>query len=317
MSATDTAETAVDEAMEARLDAILVGAIDPHVHSGPSIAARSLDHVELGREASKAGFAAVVTKDHDYAGVMTAALIAKHFPDLTTKVYSGIALNNVVGGLNPYAVEHTAAMGGKIVWLPTLTAANHFRWERESGKAHPASTTKIRPASVVPVTESDGSLRDDLKEILDVVARTGMTLASGHLHASETWRVFEEAKRRGVERMVLTHPEDIVGATLDDVRGIAAMGAAVEHSLCMFLPGNKFQSCAPEDLKKHIDAAGVDNTILCSDLGQIGNISPVEGMRRGARLCLEFGYSDADVRKMVSLNAARTIGLEADLPKAA
>ena len=29
-------------------------------------------------------------------------------------------LNNVVGGLNPYAVEHTAAMGGKIVWMPTL-----------------------------------------------------------------------------------------------------------------------------------------------------------------------------------------------------
>jgi hypothetical protein len=153
--------------------------------------------------------------------------------------------------------------------------------------------------------------------VLDVIAKNDMILASGHLHVSETWIVFEEAQRRGVKRLVFTHPEDIVGASLNDVRGIAAMGAMVEHSLCMFLEGNKFQSCAPEDLKKHIDAAGVDNTMLCSDLGQTGNISPVEGMRRGVKLCLDLGYADEDIRKMVSLNAAKVLGLEGDLPSRA
>ena len=58
-----------------RVDEILVGAVDPHVHSGPSIAARSVDHLELARKLSGAGFRAAVTKDHDYSGVMTAALI--------------------------------------------------------------------------------------------------------------------------------------------------------------------------------------------------------------------------------------------------
>src|SRR3712207_5409082 len=216
---------------------------------------------------SKAHFAAVITKDHDYSGVMTAALISKHHPHLKTKVYSGIVLNNVVGGLNPYAVEHTAAMGGKVVWLPTLAAENHMRWEKTSGWVHPASTQKIRPASAIPVLDDNKAVRDDVKEILDVVAKNDMALASGHVHVSETWIIFEEAKRRGVNRLIFTHPEDIVDASLNDVKGIAAMGATVEHSLCMFLEGNKFQSCAPEDLKKHIDAAGVDNTMLCSDLG--------------------------------------------------
>jgi len=74
--------------IEQRVDALLVGAIDPHVHSGPSIAERALDHLELVTEASKAGFAAVVTKDHDYSGVMAAALIRKHHPELRTKLYS-------------------------------------------------------------------------------------------------------------------------------------------------------------------------------------------------------------------------------------
>lgn len=302
--------------IEKRIDALLVGAIDPHVHTGPSIAARALDHLDYAQQASKAGFAAIVTKDHDYAGVMTAALISKHHPELKTKIYSGIALNNVVGGLNPYAVEHTAAMGGKIVWLPTLTAENHFRWEKTANWVHPASTSKIRPASPVPVLNPDKSVRDDIKEILDIVAKNNMTLASGHLHVSETWIIFDEAKKRGVTRLIFTHPEDIVDASLNDVKGIASMGAYVEHSLCMFLEGCKFKSCEAEDLKKHIDAAGVDRTIMCSDLGQVGTFDPIDGIRRGIKLCIDFGYSDADIRKMVSTNTAHVLGIEADLPHA-
>ena len=301
--------------IEKRIDNLLIGAIDPHVHTGPSIAARALDHLDYAKQASEAGFAAIVTKDHDYAGVMTAALISKHYPDLKTKIYSGIALNNVVGGLNPYAVEHTAAMGGKIVWLPTLTAENHFRWEKTANWVHPASTSKIRPASPVPVLNPDKSIRDDMKEVLDIVAKNNMTLASGHLHVSETWIIFEEAKKRGVQRLIFTHPEDIVDASLNDVKGIANMGAYVEHSLCMFLEGCKFKSCEAEDLKKQIDAAGVDQTILCSDLGQVGTFNPIDGIRRGIKLCIEFGYSDADIRKMVSTNTARVLGVEDDLPK--
>ena len=295
---------------KARIDAILKGAIDPHVHSGPSIAARGVDHLELARELSSAGFVAAVTKDHDYAGVATAELIRKHHPELRTKVFSGIVLNNVVGGINPYAVEHTAAMGGKIVWMPTLAAENHLEWEKTSKWTHPASTQKMRPATPIPVLDANKKVRDEVKDVLDIIARNDMILASGHLHVSETWIVFEEAQRRGVKRLIFTHPEDIVQASLNDVRGIAAMGAMVEHSLCMFLDGSKFKTCSAEDLKRQIDAAGVDHTILCSDLGQVGVFSPLEGFRRGVELCMELGYADADIHKMVSTNTARVLGFE-------
>jgi hypothetical protein len=292
-----------------RIDAILKGAIDPHVHSGPSIAARGVDHLELVRELSSAGFAAVVTKDHDYSGVVAAELIRKHHPELSTKIFSSIVLNNVVGGINPYAVEHTAAMGGKIVWMPTLAAENHLRWEKTASWSHPASTQKMRAAAPVPVLDANKKVLDSVKDVLDVIAKNDMILASGHLHVSETWIVFEEAQRRGVKRLVFTHPEDIVGASLNDVRGIAAMGAMVEHSLCMFLEGSKFKTCSAEDLRHQIDAAGVDNTMLCSDLGQVGVFSPLEGFRRGVDLCLELGYQDDEIHKMVATNAARVLGV--------
>lgn len=308
-----------DAATEARIAALLVGAIDPHVHTGPSIANRALDHLEYARDCSKAGFAAIVTKDHDYSGVMTAWLINKHNPELTTKVYSSIVLNNVVGGLNPYAVEHTAAMGGKVCWLPTLTAENHYRWEKQSGWVHPASTTKIRPSTPIKVLTEDRAVRDDVKEILDVCAKTGMALASGHLHISETWIVFEEAKKRGVKNMVVTHPEEIVDASLNDVKGLAAMGAFIEHSCCMFLDGCKFQHAQGPDLIRHIEAAGVDNTMFSSDLGQVGKgaFHPIEAFRRSIKICIDHGYSDADIRKMVSTNTARALGIEIDPPKSA
>ena len=308
-------ETGKVQTTAERVEALLVGAIDPHVHSGPSIAERGVDHLELARDASKAGFAAIITKDHDYSGVMTAALITKHHPELRTKVYSSIVLNNVIGGFNAYAVEHTAAMGGKIVFMPTLAAENHLRWEKTAGHVHPASTDKIRPATGIPVLNDDKTVRDEVKEVLDVIARKDMTLASGHLHVSETWIVFEEAQRRGVKRMMLTHPEDFVNASMNDVRGLASMGAYVEHSLCMFVEGSKFKKFSEEDMQRYVEAAGVDRTIMCSDLGQKGVRHPVDGFRRGIEMCIRLGYSDADIRKMVSLNAARAIGIEADLPQ--
>jgi hypothetical protein len=297
-----------------RIDNLLKGAIDPHVHSGPSIAPRSVDHLELVRELSAAGFAAVVTKDHDYSGVMTAALISKHHPELSTRIYSSIVLNNVVGGFNPYAVEHTAAMGGKVVWFPTLAAENHLRWEKTAKWVHPASSKNMRPAAGIPVLDANRTVRDEVKEVLDVIAKADMVLASGHLHVSETWLVFEEAKRRGVQRLTLTHPEDIVDASMNDVKGLAAMGAFIEHSLCMFVEGSKFKTRDADDLRRYIEAAGVEQTVLCSDLGQTGTISPLEGFRRGIRLCIDLGYDDDQIRQMVSTNAARMLGIEGDLP---
>jgi len=294
----------------ARVEALLQSAIDPHVHSGPSIAERGVDHLELAREASAAGFAAVVTKDHDYAGVMTAWMINKHHPELRTKVFSSIALNNVVGGFNPYAVEHMAAMGGKIVFMPTLAAENHLRWEKTSGRPHPASTSKIRPATGIPVLNGDKTLRDEVKEVLDIIARTDITLATGHLHVSEIWILVKEAQRRGVSRIMITHPEDFIEASMDDVRGFAELGAYIEHSLCMFVDGSKFQRFSEELLGEFIRAAGVDRTVMASDLGQKNVLSPIDGFRRGIEICIRLGYDDADIRKMVSGNASRVLGLE-------
>ena len=143
-----------------------------------------------------------------------------------------------------------------------------------------------------------------------------MVLAAGHLHVSEIWLVFEEAKKRGVKRLVVNHPEQVIDASMNDVGGLAAMGAFIEHSLGLFVEGSKFKIFTADHLKNQIDAGGVPNTILCSDLGQTGTIGPVEGFAEGVRMCLSLGYSHNEIKQMTSLNAARLFGIEKDVPKA-
>jgi len=121
---------------------------------------RGLDHIELLKEASDAGMAAVVTKDHDYAGVATANLIANHY-GICDQALFGIVLNNVVAVQSVRRRAHRRD-GGKIVWLPTL-APKTTAWEKKSSWAHPASTKKMRPATAVPATR-DGRVLDEVRK---------------------------------------------------------------------------------------------------------------------------------------------------------
>jgi len=88
------------------------------------------------------------------------------------------------------------------------------------------------------------------------------------------------------------------------------MGAMLEHSCCMWAGfQNKSGKYTADGLDALIKAAGVDHTIIGSDLGQEGNPTPVEGLRYVVGMCLDLGYGDADIRKMLGENAARLMGL--------
>src|SRR6476659_4418445 len=111
---------------DAEVSALLVGAIDLHCHSGPAAMPRILDHHEALMDCAAAKFAALVYKDHFYLGTAHAMILEKLFPQTNVKLYSGIARNNARGCINPHAVNHAINIGARIVWLPTLSAANHI-----------------------------------------------------------------------------------------------------------------------------------------------------------------------------------------------
>jgi hypothetical protein len=300
-----------DEALEERITRLLVGAVDLHCHSGPSVMARDLNHIEAMQEAAAAGFRAMLIKDHYYSATPITEMLNQAYSHLNITLFSGVPLNNSVGGFNKFAVDHGIALGAKLVWLPTFSAKNHCDSRYGIKAGFPHTTRKLLPIDPLTPLDAQGKVKDEVKEILDLIAQNDVILAGGHLHISEILPVFEEAKARGVKRLLVNHPSFIVDATHDDIRQLVAMGAYIEHSLCMFIPvaKRKRDPFPPEDLDALIEAGTVDRTILASDLGQRGADHPVVGFRNVIRICMKLGYSDEDIRKMVSSNALQLLGL--------
>jgi Family of unknown function (DUF6282) len=293
---------------ETEIADLLHGAVDLHCHSGPSVMPRALNHMDAIRDAEAIGMRAILFKDHYYSVTPVVELLKEAFGgDIRIQMFSGVPLNNSTGGLNPYAVEHGLQLGARLVWMPTFSAANHLR----QGHRHTILPTKhemLRPTGLTVVTDR-GDLKDEVKQILDLIARNDAVLSAGHLHISEMWPLFDEAKARGVKRMMVNHPTFVVDASVADVKDLARMGVWIEHSFCMFInePYSKFFT--GQDLKELIAAAGVDRTILGSDLGQINNPRPAASFRSVILLCLGLGYRKDEIRKMISLNACSLMGI--------
>jgi hypothetical protein len=285
---------------------LLRGAVDLHVHSGPSTMPRQLDHMEAAEEAAAAGMRGLLFKDHHYSVAPVIPMMERLFGDRGLSMFSGLVLNNSTGGLNPFVVDAQLKMGAKLIWMPTAQAANHIRSAHR--KTRLASNVQLRQSPALTPLDAYGNILDEVKQILDMIAEFDAILSSGHLHVWEIWKLFDEARARGVKRLLVNHPMYGLHFTPDDVRELAQLGALIEQSAGLYVD-SRFNTYTPEEFKEHILAAGVEHSSIGSDLGQIDNPTPVEGMRQAIKLCLALGFSEADVRTMVADNPARLVGL--------
>jgi hypothetical protein len=169
--------------------------VDLHVHAAPSLLPRHGDDASTVTAERAAGFGTVVLKSHEGSTVERAAIAGDG-------VYGGVVLNSPVGGANPDAVQVAARLGGRVVWMPTVSAPNH-----KAGAGSPElSVHRGFELGPVAVTGDDGRLLPAWHDVLDVVAEHDLLLASGHLAAQETVLLFTEARRRGVQRLMVNHP---------------------------------------------------------------------------------------------------------------
>jgi hypothetical protein len=286
---------------------LLQGALDLHVHSGPSTMPRQVDHFQAVEEAATAGMRGLLFKDHHYSVAPFIPLMERVLGHHKVAMYSGLVLNNSTGGLNPFVVDAQLKQGAKLIWMPTAQSANHIR--SSSRKTRLASNVKLKPSPGITVVDDYGNILDVVKEILDSIAEFDAILSSGHLHVWEIWKLFAEAKKRGVKRLLVNHPMYGLHFTYEDIKEMAEFGALIEQSACLYVD-SRFNVYSPQELKEHILAAGVAHSSIGSDLGQVDNPTPVEGMRQAIKMCLALGFSEDDVRTMVRDNPARIVGLD-------
>jgi hypothetical protein len=162
-----------------------------------------------------------------------------------------------------------------------FSAKNHIQHQQNDHdfeKKFPATKGRMLAPTPLSPIDSNGSVLDDAKFILDLIAEHDLVLSTGHLHITEIWPLLSEASARGVKRVLVNHPTYVVDATVGDIRELVRLGAYVGHSICMFVEGSSFKFYEPETLRELIKAGTVDRTILGSDLGQVNNPSPVGGL---------------------------------------
>jgi len=98
------------------------GAYDLQVHVAPDVIERRIDDLDLAREFLGRGLRGFVLKSHYVSTAERARVVTKAVPGISA--LGAVSLNHSVGGLNPVAVEIAGRAGAKIVWMPTVDAAN-------------------------------------------------------------------------------------------------------------------------------------------------------------------------------------------------
>ena len=276
----------------------LQGIVDVHVHSDPDSAPRKIDALEAARLAKKEGMRALLLKNHFAPTAQLAYTVSRVVDGIV--LYGGVVLNRPVGGVNPAAVEQAARFKGghgKVVWMPTFDSENQVRTAKEN-----------RP--YVSVSRG-GALLPEVLEVLKIMAKEKMSLATGHSTPAEDLMLIREARKAGITRIIVTHPMKApVRMSIAEMQEAARLGAFLEFDASGVLPAGGGTPLTIADYVKAIRAVGAEHCILSGDLGQPANPVHTEGWKTYLSDLAKAGLKPDEIQMMSRRNPARFLGLE-------
>jgi len=269
------------------------GAIDMHAHSDPDGTPRAIDAIDLARLAKSRGMRALVLKNHYEPTASLAYIVRKEVAGI--EIFGGISLDLTNGGVNPAAVEWmTKVKGGygRVVWMPTFDSESQVKRQNQQ-----------RPFARVA---KDGKLVPEVVQVIGIIAKNNLVLETGHSSGAEALLLIQEAKRQGVQHVMVTHALTNPGGplTLAEIQEAARMGASIE---LVYSPFNDAQ------LQKDVEvirSVGVGSVVLSSDLGQPTNPLHPDGLLALYKGLVAHGLTVAEVDQMSKANPAKLLGLQ-------
>lgn len=295
-----------------RARVLVQGAYDLHVHIDPDVIPRRIDDLALAGRFAEVGLAGFGLKSHytstaERAKVVTAASAG-------VEAIGTLTLNRAVGGMNPLAVEVAAREGGRIVWMPTVDSPAETagrkepkpgdkvpQWARLQHELHGLGLS-IEP---VHVTDPEGRLLPEVRDVLRAIARHGLILATGHLARDDTFAVVDGALEEGVAHVVVTHPEfTCQDFSIADQVALAERGCLLER--CLSTPWSGKTTW--EHVFEGVRAVGVERTLFSSDLGNPDYPAVEDGLALWADRLLDAGFDEDEVGEMIVGQSRRLAG---------
>lgn len=289
------------------MKSLIDGAYDLHIHSAPDVLPRKMDDIEMAQRAIAAGMSGFAIKSHYFVTSERAALVHKMYPECD--LVGTITLNNSVGGINPSAVEMAGRSGARLVWFPTADGAYEQKCvfdEMNPNKKLPywaQIVIQMKNEGIVspPISifDESGKLTDNTIQVLEIIKKYNMILATSHLSHEETFALVKEAKARNLQKILITHVDfPTTFYTIEEQRELVAMGAYMEHCYTTWATGKvKFETTVEQ-----IKAIGCDHIVLGTDLGQATAVYPDEGLLEFANKLVEAGIPEHEVVKMTVRN---------------
>ena len=295
-----------------RARSLVVGAYDLHVHVAPDVPKRSIDDVALAHEFAEAGLAGFGLKSHYTSTAERARVVSGLEPRV--EAVGTLTLNQAVGGMNALAVEIAAREGARIVWMPTVDspAETAGRTEPKPGDKVPQWARlqhELRELGLgvgpVHVTDPDGRLLPETRDVLRTIARHGLILATGHLARDDTFALVDGAFEEGVADVVITHPEfTCQNFSIEDQVALAERGCLLER--CLTTPWSGKTTW--EHVFDGVRAVGLERTIFSSDLGNPEYPAVVDGLALWADRLLDASFDEDEVREMIVSHSRRLAG---------
>jgi len=276
---------------------LLKGALDLHFHMDPWVpdAATGQAGIAEIRIAQARGMRGVVIKDHNEPTAPLAYHLRPEFPGLA--LYGGFVLNLPNGGVNPAGVDFMATRikgePGRIVWMP---AGDTEKEVRESKN----------PNGPFVAVSKNGELLPEVKQVIAIVAKHDLVLASGHIVPSDALMVFREAKRQGVKHMIATHAFDLAGKmTVAEMKEAAKLGAFIEFDFRNTLEGGRMDA---------IRQVGPEFCFLSEFWTKAGpprEYAGLDGIGAFAEVMRAHGFTNRELELMFKENPAKALGLDA------
>jgi len=305
-----TTDSKIAESISDRAWEAIQGGYDLQVHVAPDVIERRTDDVDLARDFLAHGLNGFVLKSHYIPTAERAKVVARAVPGIRS--YGAITLNHSVGGLNPVALEIAGRSGAKIVWFPTVDAANETAGRVDGPNTKLPFWAKIQrelaaegiaPPPISPI-DSNGNVTEAARLCMERIAKHNMILATGHLGRHEIFKVVPKAREMGVKKIVVTHAEfPSQSLTGDEQKQLADMGAIIEHCFTTTYT-NKARW---EDMFANVRKTGIERTMLSTDLGQTINPPVAEGFALYAQRFLDAGFSVEEIHHMAATNPARLL----------
>lgn len=273
----------------------MTGVWDLHVHSGPDVLGRMGDDISISLACKAAGMAGIAVKAHLESTASRAWHTNRQIDGF--RYIGGIALNYPVGGINASAVDACLRLGGRIVWLASGHSKFHVKAKGKLGSWGPADMTMTVPrgATGISVIDENGSLTQDVRDVIDCVRMHNAVLASSHSSAEEIAALAPYCAEVGV-KFIFTHILWHEDYSVELGRHVIAHGGIVE--LTAGVVGGYQRKTDARSAVELIKDFGAGNMIISTDAGGLRHAAPHEAMRTLGENLLHYGLTKTDLRTL-------------------